>query len=401
MMEGCRDISAMISFILFFSATGILVFTAYTIFMIFNAAGCSHGMKSYVKQDMATGGEGYPFVSVIVTIRNEEKRIPVLLQSLASQVYPRDRFEVLISDDYSEDSGLELVANYFHDYPGFPVRMITPEPGRDSGRGKKAALTRAILVATGEIILCTDGDTRPGPGWIASMVSPFSDERIMMALGSVFYTMSENLLQRLQEAEYLGVMGVTAGSASRGFPITANGGNMAFRRQCFHDTGGFDKHIRYGSGDDQFLMMAIRKDYGRDAICFVFDRKGVVETIAASGVREFLDQRVRWLSKSRAYREGYVIMAGIITFLPILWTIAAGVAGALCLSTGWMAMMAGMILWKTTVDFIPARMMHRFRGHDGGLWFVFPAALFQMTYVPIAFAAAFFRPVRWKGRRVL
>ncbi len=401
MMDGCRDISALTCFDLIYPITGILVFIAYTVFMIWTAAGCRRGMKNPRQQDLTKSDEEYPFISVIVSIRNEEGRIPVLLQSLLTQDYPRDRFEVLISDDFSEDSGPALIVKFLHDHPGFPVKLITPEPGRDRVKGKKAALTRAIRVARGGIILCTDGDTKPVSEWMVSMVSPFSDERIMMALGPVFYTRSGNILQRLQETEFLGVMGVTAGSAYWGFPVTANGGNMAFRRQCFFETGGFYQHIRFSSGDDQFLMLAIREGYGKDAIRFVFDRQAVVETDAVAGVREFFDQRVRWLSKSRAYREGYLILAGIVTFLPIVWIITAGAKGVLGFTPLWMAMTAGLIFWKAAVDFFPARMMYRFRGHGGGLWFLFPAVLVQLLYVPVTAVIALFRPFRWKGRRVL
>jgi len=52
------------------------------------------------------------FVSVIVATRNEENYIGKLLDSLANQTYPKDKFEVIIVDGMSEDMTLKIVEKY-------------------------------------------------------------------------------------------------------------------------------------------------------------------------------------------------------------------------------------------------------------------------------------------------
>ena len=42
-------------------------------------------------------------VSVVIPFRNEEKSLPQLLEDLASQNYPADKFEVILVDDHSWD----------------------------------------------------------------------------------------------------------------------------------------------------------------------------------------------------------------------------------------------------------------------------------------------------------
>ncbi|MGB9622799.1 MAG: glycosyltransferase, partial [Candidatus Bathyarchaeia archaeon] len=54
----------------------------------------------------------YPFVSIIIATRNEEKHIAQLLDSLVAQTYPKDKFEVLIFDGMSEDATLQIVEKY-------------------------------------------------------------------------------------------------------------------------------------------------------------------------------------------------------------------------------------------------------------------------------------------------
>ncbi len=46
----------------------------------------------------------YPFVSVMVAARNEEKCIGTRIENLLQQDYPADRFEVLVASDVSTDS---------------------------------------------------------------------------------------------------------------------------------------------------------------------------------------------------------------------------------------------------------------------------------------------------------
>ena len=48
-------------------------------------------------------------ISVIISARNEEKNIYDCLQSIVSQIYPKQLFEVIVIDDYSTDATAEIV----------------------------------------------------------------------------------------------------------------------------------------------------------------------------------------------------------------------------------------------------------------------------------------------------
>jgi len=53
----------------------------------------------------------YPFVSVIVGIRNEEKFIEECIESLLDLDYPRDSYEIIIVDGMSTDKTPDIVRN--------------------------------------------------------------------------------------------------------------------------------------------------------------------------------------------------------------------------------------------------------------------------------------------------
>lgn len=54
----------------------------------------------------------YPFLSVIIPTKNEEEFIGKLLESLSTQTYPPDKFEVLLYDGKSDDCTLKVVEGY-------------------------------------------------------------------------------------------------------------------------------------------------------------------------------------------------------------------------------------------------------------------------------------------------
>jgi len=59
----------------------------------------------------------YPFVSVIVGIRNEEKFIEECIESLLDLDYPRDSYEIIIVDGMSTDKTPDIVKKY-------PVKLL-------------------------------------------------------------------------------------------------------------------------------------------------------------------------------------------------------------------------------------------------------------------------------------
>ena len=47
-------------------------------------------------------------VAVIIPARNEEVNLPILLQSLITQSYPKENFQIIVSDDHSTDNSIKI-----------------------------------------------------------------------------------------------------------------------------------------------------------------------------------------------------------------------------------------------------------------------------------------------------
>lgn len=101
----------------------------------------------------------YPFVSVVVGIRNEEKFIEECIESLLKLDYSQDSYEIIIVDGMSTDKTRDLVQKY-------PVKLLLNER-------KNVAAARNIGVenARGDLVAFTDGDCKVDPLWLKTLVS--------------------------------------------------------------------------------------------------------------------------------------------------------------------------------------------------------------------------------------
>src|SRR5512137_2392291 len=102
-------------------------------------------------------------ISLIVTVLNEARSLPALLDSVAAQTRPPD--EVLICDGGSTDNTIELLRAERR----FPVRVIE-RPGSNISQGRNAA----IAAASGDVIASTDAGVRLDPRWLEKLVEPLA-----------------------------------------------------------------------------------------------------------------------------------------------------------------------------------------------------------------------------------
>jgi cellulose synthase/poly-beta-1,6-N-acetylglucosamine synthase-like glycosyltransferase len=334
-----------------------------------------------------------PFISVIIAARNEEKNISACLERILTQDYPAGKFEVIISDDHSTDRTGVLVAGFRSSHPGSMISLLEAGPGDASG--KKAAILRAMESSVGELILTTDADTSRNGGWLRSMAGEYVACGVMMVTGPVLFE-GRTFFQRIQRLEFMGVMGLTAGSAATGIPLMCNGANLLYAKKAFLETGGFTGNMKFHSGDDQFLLAAFRRKFGRTAVSFAFHREAIVTTPAESTLPGFLNQRMRWVSKSKGYRDTAVIFVGAVTWLlqaAILSALAAGIFHAALIPVAVLCLGLKMSAELPLV----IRMALFFRATNE-LWLYVPAQLFQLIYVPITGVFGLIVPYRWKGR---
>ena len=222
-----------------------------------------------------------PLVSVIVPARNEEDTIGYTVKSLLESTYPRDRLEIIVIDDGSEDDTYEIALGY--------ARRGNVQVFRKSSRGGKAScLQYGFQVAKGEFIVSVDSDTTFDRNAITNLLKPFNDPKVGAVSGNVkVRNRHYNFLTRLQYYEYM--IGISMGRrflAQMNMMTVVSGAFGCYRRNALTDTGAWDP----GIGDDSNVTLKTRKLGYK--IGFAPD--AVVMTNAPTTIKKLFRQRRRW-----------------------------------------------------------------------------------------------------------
>jgi hopene-associated glycosyltransferase HpnB len=99
---------------------------------------------------------GWPFLSIIIPARNEERIVGECLASLVAQDYPG--FEIVFVNDQSTDSTLAIAKDTLKDCRFGRIIDGTPRPDGETWIGKNWALMRGVGQAKGDWLLFIDAD---------------------------------------------------------------------------------------------------------------------------------------------------------------------------------------------------------------------------------------------------
>jgi GT2 family glycosyltransferase len=130
-----------------------------------------------------------PYVSVIVAVRDGERRIGACIDSLLALEYPIERIELLAVDNGSRDGTRRILETY-----GGRLRIV-----EESVRGPGAARNRGLREAAHPVVAFTDADCRVDPAWLRHLVAPLRDESVAIAGGRILAIDPANPIERFGE----------------------------------------------------------------------------------------------------------------------------------------------------------------------------------------------------------
>jgi cellulose synthase/poly-beta-1,6-N-acetylglucosamine synthase-like glycosyltransferase len=249
-------------------------------------------------------------VSILIAARNEEENIARTIVAILNQNYPTSQLELIIVDDHSTDRTAEIVRSY----GDRGVKLLQLQVGDKLNSYKKYAITKAIEMASGEIIVTTDADCRMGRNWIRTIMAYFDQNDSFLVSSPVAYSEEKSKFEELQTLEFLYLIGLGAAGIGNGNPTTCNGANLAYRRDVFFEMGGFKGIDNLASGDDELFLHKVAEKYA-DRIGFCKSREAIVYTDAKPDLTSFISQRKRWASKSTKYKDKKVIVLGVCIWL--------------------------------------------------------------------------------------
>jgi cellulose synthase/poly-beta-1,6-N-acetylglucosamine synthase-like glycosyltransferase len=341
-----------------------------------------YGLKQIVPFNFST--LPYIFVSVIVPCRNEQFRISDILKDLSDQLYPSDRFEVIIVDDNSTDRTYET-ANAVKTISNLSVI-------KTNGKGKKQALRTGIKASKGDLIITTDADCRIGNRWIITVASFYTEYLPQLIVCPVVLSGENNFFTGIQELEFLSLQGITAGTIAIGNPALCNGANLSFSKETYnnHLNNLFDE---IGSGDDMFLMTSIKKDAGSKILWLESDN-ACISTRTSVNLRSFFKQRSRWFSKWKHYNDLYIFNLSVVTLATNLMIAGTVIAGLF--QTRFLLLGAVLFLIKSLPDYLILKNTARRYKKENLLRYLIPAQLIYPFYILITLITSVLWKPKWK-----
>jgi chlorobactene glucosyltransferase len=192
----------------------------------------------------------YPFVSVCVPARDEERDIEACLTSLLNQDYPQ--FEVIVVDDNSTDNTPDIIESLQGRYSNLIAIQGAALPA--DWYGKPFALHQAGQKARGELLLFTDADPVFQPYALTTAVHLMQKHRLdMVSLlpGAEFGSFWERVVQpvifafiaaltrfrKVNDPESKAAMGVGAFILLRREMYDRVGGHATLKQTILEDIG--------------------------------------------------------------------------------------------------------------------------------------------------------------------
>ncbi|MBT8233639.1 MAG: glycosyltransferase [Saprospiraceae bacterium] len=182
----------------------------------------------------------WPSVTIQLPIFNEYFVVERLIDNIASLDYPKDKFEIHILDD-STDETIELSKKKAAEYraKGFNIQCIT----REERKGYKAgALKDAMAFAKGEFIAIFDADFLPNPTFLKDTVPYFNDDKVgVVQTRWGHINQGYSLITELQAFQLNVHFTVEQqGRESADYLLQFNGTAGVWRRQTIEDAGGWE-----------------------------------------------------------------------------------------------------------------------------------------------------------------
>lgn len=249
-------------------------------------------------------------VSILIAARNEADQIHLTIEDILAQTYPADLFELIIVDDHSTDHTAQIINNY----KNRGVKLIRLNESESLNSYKKKAIAEAIKISSGELIITTDADCRMKKDWLSTIVNYYEQNNFKLISSPVAYFEENNHFEKLQTLEFSFLIGLGAAGIGNKMPSTCNGANLAYRKDIFIELGGFKGIDDLASGDDELFLHKVAAAYP-DGIGFCKSFDAIVFTHAKENLKEFIQQRKRWASKSVKYKDKRIIALAVAIWL--------------------------------------------------------------------------------------
>ncbi|MGC4058298.1 MAG: glycosyltransferase [Chitinophagaceae bacterium] len=336
-------------------------------------------------------------VSVVIAARNEEAVIGACIQSLLALHYPSHLLEVIIVDDDSSDATATIVSRFGLEN----VRCIRAPRPVASGPGsafKKIALDAGIHAAKGELIITSDADCTFPAEWLSHIAFLYRKENPVMIVAPVRFENDGSLCERFQEFDFMTMQGITAATRYWNWGVMCNGANLAFSKHAYHAVQGYSGTDHIISGDDYLLMLKMLQHYP-DQICYLKSAGAAVLTQPQPDWKSFIQQRLRWSSKSGRYSDPRMAFILVLVYLFNVSLLLASIGAAFSLFPFRLVLFS--FLLKVFVETLFLASVHQVYPLRKSLLYFPLLQPLHIIYITLIGGMSRFGRFEWKGRKAV
>ena len=331
--------------------------------------------------------------SIAIPFRNEVDNLPNLLNSLARIDYPKELFEIMLVNDASQDHFQPLISQFTIQNPEINLTLINNK--RSTKSPKKDAITTAINHAKFDWIVTTDADCTVPVNWLLLFNQFIEEEKALFISAPVKFKEEKSLLYHLQNLHFISLIGSTIGGFGLRKPFLCNGANLCYHKETFLELKGFEGNTSIASGDDVFFLEKMQQSYPhKTGFLKTFD--GLVETKAITSWKQFLNQQIRWASKSTAYRNRFSMIVGLTVLSMNLILVILGVF-AIIFPLFWNFFLWSLAL-KSIVDLILIFKTSYFLNITNSLKYFLGICVIYPFFIVLIGLLSLVKSYTWKGR---
>lgn len=334
-------------------------------------------------------------ITIIIPARNEEDNIGNCLRSIVAQSYPKHLLEVIVVNDHSTDSTVQIVKSFENNN----VKLINLADYIEAGINsyKKKAIEIAVAQSTGELIITTDADCIAGESWLQSIAAYRHYTGAVLIAAPVKTPLQKGLLSFFQSLDFLILQGITGASVHRKFHSMCNGANLAYSKKVFYEVDGFKNIDNIASGDDMLLMHKIVERYP-DKFFFLKSPEAIVTTRPVTTWKAFFQQRIRWASKAGKYDDKRITKVLFLVYFLNLFLLLILLYSFY--NIAFITYFILLILTKTIIEYAFVSRVASFFSLQKLMIYFFFLQPVHILYTVIAGFLGRFGKYKWKGRIV-
>lgn len=205
-----------------------------------------------IKQDKQTEDD-LPFISLLLAVRNEEKNLARCLLTLTQLDYPKEKLEILIGNDCSEDKTGEIANSFAAEFSHIHVFHLD---GSEYAQTKGKARVLAFLAnrAKGKYFFITDADIEMNPAWMKGLLTAFDDKTAIVS--GMTISANGGFFPNLLALDWMYFMSLNNSFSNIGTNVTAVGNNMAITSEAYKRSGGYE-NLPFSITEDYKLFKII------------------------------------------------------------------------------------------------------------------------------------------------